>query len=166
MDATRVLWELEQRRLITETLQDYCTFVDQNDPEMIAMRVFAPGGEFELAANQAVSGREKLTRMFTKILGGFAATSHHLSNVRITLEGQDRAHATAYVYAWHRMTNGDRVEAWGRYSDDWVLLEEGWRIQRRVITMAGTDGLEGTPFQPMPRLASPTDLPSPTVTRR
>ena len=166
MDTTRVVWELEQRRLITETLMDYCELVDRNDPVNLAAKVFAPDGRFELGSRHSVVGRQDLCRMFAKTLAAFTATSHHLSNVRVTFAGDDRAESTACVYAWHRTVAGDRVEAWGRYTDRLVLLEEGWRIENRHLSMAGSDGWPDPPFEVLERLPNPTDAPSPAVQRR
>jgi uncharacterized protein (TIGR02246 family) len=166
MDVSRVVWELEQRRRVTDVLHDYCTFVDRNDPANLVEKVFAPDGVFELGSSRAVVGREQLARMFAKTLAGFCATSHHLSNVRVTFDGDDHAHATASVYAWHRTVAGERVEAWGRYNDRLVLLAEGWRIASRHIAMAGADGWKDAPFEFIERLPNPTDLPSPVIERR
>lgn len=164
--ADRTLWELEQRRLITETLLDYCEYVDRNDPPTLVRKVFAADGAFELGANRAVVGREQLARLFAKTLCAFTATSHHLSNVRITFEGDAEARATAYVYAWHRTLDDRRVDIWGRYHDQLRLTEEGWRIAVRRLSMAGSDGWLAAPFEQVERLGNPTDPPSPTIERR
>lgn len=166
MDVARVVWELEQRRRITEVLQDYCTFVDRNDPANLVRRVFAPDATFELGAERVVTGHENLARMFAKTLAAFTATSHHLSNVRITFDGDDAAHSTAYVYAWHRTLAGERVEAWGRYNDRLALVGEDWRIANRHISMAGADGWKDAPFEWIERLPSASELPSPVIQRR
>jgi ketosteroid isomerase-like protein len=166
VDDHRILGELEQRRLITETLLDYCEYVDCNDPATLVAKVFAEDGAFELGSRHAVVGRENLARMFAKTLAAFAHTSHHLSNVRISIDGDDRADATAYVYAWHQTPDGKRVEVWGRYRDRLRLTLEGWRIETRRISMGGVDGWEGAPFELAARLPNPVDPPSPTVERR
>lgn len=170
-DLRRMVWEQEQRRLITETLLDYCELVDRNDPEALVERVFAPDGAFELGSSRAVVGRENLAKMFSKTLAAFTATSHHLSNLRISFAesvsgAPGRAHATAFVYAWHRTVGGDRVEVWGRYADTLVRTEAGWRIQSRRATTAGADGWANAPFEYIDRLPNPTDTPSPEVQRR
>ena len=170
VDDHRILWELEQRRLVTETLLDYCEYVDRNDPATLVSRVFTEDASFELGSRHAVVGRADLQRMFAKTLAAFSATSHHLSNVRIGFlpagSGDERAEATAHVYAWHRTEAGRRVEVWGRYRDRLRLTEEGWRIEARRIAIAGFDGWESAPFEVIERLPNPTDLPAPTVQRR
>ena len=39
-ETDRLVWELEQRRLIAELLMDYSHFVDRNDPQGLVARVF------------------------------------------------------------------------------------------------------------------------------
>lgn len=165
-DPARVLWELEQRRLITETLQDYCHYVDRNDPAALATCVFAADGRFELGSRHAVVGREQLALMFAKTLCVFTRTSHHLSNVRIRFVADDAAESTAYVYAWHRAADdGRRIDLWGRYTDRLTLTAEGWRIARRRLTVAGSDGWRDPPFELVERLPNPVNPPSPRVER-
>ena len=50
-DSTKLLWELEQRRRIEETLMDYSFFVDRNDPIELVNRVFCEDGCFELGSS-------------------------------------------------------------------------------------------------------------------
>ncbi len=163
----RVVWELLQRQQITETLQDYCHFVDRNDPASLVTQVFCEDGCFELGARHAVSGRANLARMFAKTLAAFTATSHHLSNVRIRFSSEDAAQATAYVYAWH-VTVGDarRIDLWGRYQDELRRTPEGWRIATRRLSVAGSDGWENPPFEQVERLPNPAHTPAPEITRR
>lgn len=166
MDDRGILWELEQRRLITETLLDYCEYVDRNDPTTLVRLVFTEDAAFELGSTRAVIGREELAKMFAKTLAAFSATSHHLSNVRIGFVGDEAAESSAYVYAWHRTLDGQQVEVWGRYHDRVRLTLEGWRIERRHLSMAGSHGWDAAPFEPVPRLANPHETPSPLIQRR
>jgi SnoaL-like domain len=164
--SDRVIWELEQRRQITETLMDYCHFVDRNDPAALVDKVFCADGCFELGARHAV-GSENLARMFAKTLAAFTATSHHLSNVRIRFTDDDTAESTAYVYAWH-IAVGDRrrIDLWGRYRDNLRCTAQGWRIANRRLTVAGSDGWQDPPFDLAERLPNPADTPSPVITKR
>ena len=166
-DPARALWEVVQRQLITETLQDYCHYVDRNDPAGIVDHVFCPDGAFELGAKHAVIGHEQLILMFARTLAPFAMTSHHLSNVRIRFTGDTSAQSTAYVYAWHiAAADGKRIDLWGRYRDQLLLTDAGWRIASRRLTVAGSDGWDNPPFDLSERLPNPVNPPSPRVTRR
>ncbi len=150
-NAERLLWELAQRPLIEGVLLDYCEAVDLNDPERLVTEVFAPDGRFELGSKRAVVGSEALREMFGKTFTQFDACSHHLSNVRITITGDDTADASAYVYAWHRFVpGGERVDLWGRYHDRLRLVDGDWRIASRRLTVAG-DEWPGSPFERIPR---------------
>jgi len=165
-DIARLTWELEQRRLIEETLLDYARFVDRNDPVSLAGSVFCEDGQFELGSEHAVVGRAELERMFAKTLSAFSRTSHHVSNIRIRFVADEVAESSAYVYAWHiDARDGRRIDLWGRYHDTLRLTEEGWRIARRHLSVAGTDGWVDPPFELTERLPSADDLPSPTITR-
>ncbi|MFT5391484.1 MAG: ketosteroid isomerase-like protein [Gammaproteobacteria bacterium] len=166
-DSTKLLWELEQRRLIEETLLDYSFFVDRNDPAGLVNRVFCEDGCFELGSKHAVVGREQLALMFAKTLAQFTRTSHHFSNVRITFDGDETADSSAYVYAWHVDANdGRRIDLWGRYHDRLRLTPDGWRIANRRLSVAGSDGWTDPPFELAERLPNPSHLPSPKVTRK
>jgi len=167
MNLERTVRELENRRLITETLLDYSFYVDRNDPDALVEKVFCADGCFELGSRHAVIGRENLRLMFAKTLCVFSATSHHVSNVRIAFTGDDTAESTAYVYAWHvRAADGRRIDLWGRYHDRHRLTAQGWRIANRRLSAAGTDGWDDAPFAPVERLPNPVDPPSPKITRR
>lgn len=162
----RLVWELEQRRLIEETLMAYSHFVDRNDPAALVERVFCEDGRFGLGSRHAVVGREDLRLMFAKTLVAFTRTSHHLSNVQIRFLDNDGAEADSYVYAWHiAADDGRRIEVWGRYADRLRLTGAGWRIESRRLTVAGTDGWIDPPFELAERLANPQYTPSPRVTR-
>ena len=166
-NPARALWEVVQRQLITETLQDYCHYVDRNDPAGIVEHVFCTDGAFELGARHAVVGHEQLILMFAKTLAPFEMTSHHLSNVRIRFTGDASAESTAYVYAWHvAAAGGKRIDLWGRYRDQLRLTDAGWRIASRRLTVAGSDGWDNPPFDLSERLPNPVNPPSPRITRR
>ncbi len=163
----RAVWELQQREAITQTLINYCVGVDRNDPVAVTDLVFAEDGAFELGARYAVVGAAELQKMFARTLAPFSATSHHLSNVSITLTSATTAESSAYVYAWHlTVEDGRRIDLWGRYEDRLVLTPRGWRIASRRLSAAGSDGWDKPPFDLTERLPNPVNPPSPTLTRR
>ena len=166
IETEDLAWQLEQRRLIGEVLMDYSFFVDRNDPEGLVAAVFCEDGRFELGARHAVVGRAELSRMFAKTLAPFSRTSHHVSNIRVTLTGQETADSTAYVYAWHVMEeDGRRIDLWGRYHDQHRMTPDGWRIAVRRLTVAGADGWIDPPFEFAERLPNPSNPPSPKITK-
>ena len=167
IETGSLVWELEQRRLIAEVLTDYSDFVDRNDPAGLVAGVFCEDGCFELGSRHAVVGRADLALMFARTLAPFSRTSHHVSNIKVTFTGPQTAESTAYVYAWHiTATEGRRIDLWGRYFDQHRLTADGWRIANRRLTVAGSDGWIDPPFELAERLPSPTETPSPRITRR
>ena len=170
-ETERLVWELEQRRLIAEVLLDYSHFVDRNDPQGLVAQVFCPDGCFELGSRHAVIGRAELALMFARTLALFSRTSHHVTNIKVIFTGAqtgaETAESTAYVYAWHLTVDGGRrIDLWGRYHDRHRLSAEGWRIATRRLTVAGSDGWIDPPFELAERLPNPTETPPPKITRR
>ena len=166
-ETERLIWELEQRRLIAEVLIDYSHFVDRNDPDGLVARVFCEDGCFELGSRHAVIGRADLALMVARTLAPFSRTSHHVTNIKVTVTGAETAESTAYVYAWHlTVAGGRRIDLWGRYHDRHRLTAEGWRIANRRLTVAGSDGWIDPPFELSERLPNPQETPAPKITRR
>ena len=146
MDKT--IQELLDLRAIEQLMVRYADRIDANDPEGAAACFAEDGignywGKFQ--------GRKEIAARLSKILDLFSATSHHLSNVSIQLDG-DRATSMAYVYAFHRMADtNDPMHYWGRWVDRLVRLEEGWRFAEREVVGIGSiepDGAGRTREQP------------------
>ena len=133
MDKT--IQELLDLRAIEQLMVRYADRIDANDPEGAAACFAEDGighywGKFQ--------GRKAIAARLRKILDRFSATSHHLSNVSIRLDG-DRATSMAYVYAFHRMADtNDPMHYWGRWVDRLVRLDEGWRFAEREVVGIGS----------------------------
>jgi len=144
----KAIQELLDLRAIEQLMVHYADRIDANDPEGAAACFAEDGignywGKFQ--------GRKAIAARLTKILKMFSATSHHLSNVSIQLDG-DRATSMAYVYAFHRMADtNDPMHYWGRWVDRLVRLDEGWRFAEREVVGIGSiepDGAGRTRKQP------------------
>jgi uncharacterized protein (TIGR02246 family) len=85
-------------------------------------------------------GRRAIRERLTSILNMFLATSHHLSNVQIKLDGE-RATALSYVYAFHRLAdNREPMHYWGRWVDELVKRDGQWLFARREVVGVGSIG--------------------------
>ena len=131
--------EILHRHAITAVMHEYCRRADQNhNVEQAAL--FAPNG----VANWGVplQGRAAIAAFLSEALSKYSATSHHVSNIEIDFVDDTHATATSYVMAWHRHHDPDLddVTLFGRYDDDWVLLDEGWRFASRSLRFAGGIG--------------------------
>lgn len=129
--------ELLDEREIYRLMVHYIDRVDANDPAGAAQCFTEDGigiywGEYQ--------GREAIAVRLGGILDVFSATSHHLSNVAITLDG-DRATSLAYVYAFHRrIEDHSPLHVWGRWIDELERTADGWRFSRREVALVGRMG--------------------------
>ena len=124
---------------VTETILDYAEFVDTCEADSWA-DLFCEDGVFD--EGRVIEGREALRVHVRKLLRLFDATAHHITNIRVTSAGSGRAEASSYVYAWHRKTDGDDFEIWGRYLDELRFEDGRWRFAKRRVEMFGSRGWE------------------------
>jgi uncharacterized protein (TIGR02246 family) len=132
---------------VADVLHRYCYAVDDGDAAAVAA-VFAEDGELDVGNGVVIAGRDALLAFFERRLAQYDASSHHLSNIRVS-DVDGRARATSYVYAriWP-VGGGDGGELWARYLDD--LVEDGGRgsISRRSLRAAGWRGFPAFADQP------------------
>ena len=83
-----------------------------------------------------VIGHDAVRRLTLEMLDNYTATSHHISNIRATMTGDD-IEARSYVYAWHQTVEGAQVEVWGRYRSVLCLEDGVWRFSRHTARSAG-----------------------------
>jgi ketosteroid isomerase-like protein len=145
------VWQLTERLAVEGVLLDYCQFVDALDIEAVA-NLFTEDCEMDLGLGRVWHARrEVFENMSGRLEQDYTHTSHHLSNIRVVFESRDRATASSYVFAWHRQaSDGRERKLFGRYFDDLVRTDEGWKIRRRRLRMAGQDGYPRVPGHPEP----------------
>ena len=127
--------ELLDFRAIEQLMVRYAHCIDANDPEGAAA-CFTEDG---IGKYWGVSkGRKEIAARLAKILDLFSATSHHLSNINIQLDG-DQATAMSYVYAYHRMAEtNEPMHYWGRWVDRLVRVDGGWLLAEREVVGIGS----------------------------
>lgn len=141
------------RTAIAGLLYAYAWHFDRNEPEELA-ELFSSDAMVDYGPEMAnIGGRQNIA---ATVAGGlaeiFAATSHHISNVRIIPDGADRAASTAYVYAWHRYRSGaPDGYLWGQYHCRHRRTEQGWRIAEMVLRGAGTQDFHRATMHPIGR---------------
>ncbi len=138
-DALR---RLIDRQEITDLIHDYCTYVDRYEPEKVAA-LFTEDcvTNYGESFGGEVLGNKLVAKGCAYTLAGWIATSHHVSNIRLEFEDDDRARSSTYLYAWHKHDD-DRpdLEIWARYLDIFVRTPAGWRFQERRVQVAGQRG--------------------------
>ncbi len=139
-DLAGTVRQLADRQAILDVAHAYCIHFDANEPNAVAA-LFTGDATVDYGPEMpTIVGAEAIASAISRGLDHtFAATSHHLSNVRIGFDGTDAADVLAYVYAWHRYVDGSPDgELWGRYRYRFVRTDAGWRIASLVLQAAGT----------------------------
>jgi len=131
----------------------YCEHFDRNEPEAVASLFTADATiDYGPEATRIVGADAIAPTIAVGLEQTFAATSHHVSNIRITFDGTDTARAVTYLYAWHRYRDGSPDgELWGRYHHRFVRTVNGWRIAELVLTAAGSKGFHRAMMHPIGR---------------
>lgn len=139
MDPTPVLREITDRQAITELIYAYCERFDRNDPEGVA-ELFTDDAVIDYNPDTPnIVGADMAATIGIGLRDIFAGTSHHVSNVMITFEGDDAARSLCYVDAWHRYRSGAPDGfLWGRYLHRYRRTEAGWRFTSLLLQAAGT----------------------------
>ena len=140
MTLESVIAELKARTEIPDLIYTYALGVTSNDPEMQAS-VFAPDAQLELSGKR-LRGIDEISDFFRGSSSSFAAlglterssSTPLVGNIILKVEGS-RAHSesTAIIcHAGKRDVRSVTLIRGVRYSDDFVLLDDGWKIERRI----------------------------------
>jgi hypothetical protein len=86
-------------------------------------------------------GVDGVVEWMDRVLAQFEATQHLIGNISITFTSETSADAVSYVRAWHRFRDHAKPDMilWGEYHDQWVLVEDEWRIAERRVLEAGIE---------------------------
>ena len=154
----RALAELYDRSRISELFEAYARHIDALDLEALT-EVFTRDcqvsyGEVDL------DGLDALIAFLRESMPRFAATSHHITNLRVQSLASNEASVESYIQAWHRFRRArPDLVMHGRYSGRAVRTPDGWRIAEHRGRLAETDrapsGPEGAP-SPIPGAARGT----------
>ena len=151
--SAELLREIADRLAITDLIHAYCFHFDNNEPEAVATLFTADATVDYGPASATIVGSTTIAETIAVGLEHtFAATSHHVSNIRITFDGPDRAESVTYLYAWHRYVDGSPDgELWGRYRHDFARTQEGWRISWLLLEAAGMIDFHRATMHPIGR---------------
>jgi ketosteroid isomerase-like protein len=144
---------LTDREAISDLIHAYCFHFDQNEPEAVAA-LFTEGARVDYGpeVEPIVGAAQIAPRIAVGLTEIFAATSHHVSNIRIVFDDADRASSVSYLYAWHRYRDGSPDgELWGRYHHRFERTEAGWRIAELVLRAVGTRDFHRARMHPIDR---------------
>ena len=136
------LQRLLDERAVERLFHRYFERIDANDPEG-ASEFMTADVEFEIMIGERRSGRDRFARGVGRVLDGYTATSHHVTNLLVDLDG-DEGTAVMYVYAYHRMANtGEPWYLWARVRDRVRREGEEWLISEHLV-----HGMDAVPMRP------------------
>jgi hypothetical protein len=139
--------ELVDQHDIEQLMHRYATGIDIADYDLVGS-VFTDDGEIDYVSIGGQEGRwhDEVREWSEVALAAFPVRKHYLTNVVVTY-ADDRSTATSVTY-WRAPMGFARAdgsihlfESGGRYLDDLVRTEHGWRIARRVTAQ---DWMSGT----------------------
>jgi len=125
-------------RAVANLLADYCDRIDRYDVDGL-VALFTPDGTYDFGFGRLYTGPEQLRTLFRRV-EVYRATSHHVSNVHLAVEG-DRATVRSALYAYHvRAADASEVHVWGQYADELRRVDDRWLIRRRALRVAHEKG--------------------------
>ncbi len=138
---------MSDRAALADLAADYARCVDRGDPEGVAA-CFAPDGvlrRVDLPSGGTIlserTGREEIARAISRM--SYNATFHFLGQQQTEITG-DTATGETYCIAHHLTVPDDGTPATDfimfiRYHDQFVRLDEGWRILVRELQIDWTE---------------------------
>lgn len=147
--------QVQDRQAIVDLTIDYAWIIDhgQRDrlPEIFTNDVVLSISDIRGAEGTGATYTERqfdgIDEVIAKIdgsLGRLSVSQHLVSNQQVEID-EDSATCRSYLQAQHTRRGtegGDNFILGGRYVDELVRTDDGWRIARRVLFI---DWLEGNP---------------------
>jgi 3-phenylpropionate/cinnamic acid dioxygenase small subunit len=132
---------LSDREQIHDLAVRYATALDNRNWELLRT-CFLPDATGHYEGIGEVASYEEIERICRRALEPLDASQHILSNFVIDIHG-DEADFTCYLHAQHVKTDapgGPNFVIAGTYRDRHVKTSEGWRIARRELSTAWSEG--------------------------
>ena len=153
---------MEDYRAIHELLAHYARCVDARDG-VGAASVFCENGELHGPGAPAIAGRQRIARLYGKLLGRMTSSSHMVGNEQVLFTSRDTACAHCVLLAWEGFgaaldASVDNRFSLGRYELELVREADGeWRVSAMNVHFAGQTGTGrmaehlNRPWPPQPR---------------
>jgi SnoaL-like protein len=126
-------------RACERLVMDFAFFSDQQDYESLSA-LFTPDGVMQRPSGDPLVGRTAIIQSY-KSRGAGRLTRHICTNIRITVESEDRALGITYAVVFsanaarapeaHFGIKADPRYLIGEFEDEFVRTEEGWKIAHR-----------------------------------
>jgi ketosteroid isomerase-like protein len=143
-DVDALLQVLLDEREITRLSYRYATALDNRDWALLRS-CFRPDAVAEYEGLDRCEGYEAIEQLCRGALARLTRSQHLIGNVHPVVDG-DAATSECYLQAQHVQAGtpgGDTFIVAGRYSDELVRTDDGWRIARRRLETWWTSGNPG-----------------------
>jgi hypothetical protein len=132
-------WELVARESIRELVARYNGNGDAGRIDNV-VALFAPDAVLDVMGT-AHTGHAEIRGMFERAIAEIAAGSstnrpgvqHHTSTLQIEVLGPTSARARSYF----QVLMGGGLDHWGRYVDEFGVVDGRWAFTHRKVTVAG-----------------------------
>jgi hypothetical protein len=151
------MWELVARESIRDLIARWNYSGDARRMDEMVL-VLAPDAEFQAVDGDVLHGRDAVLDFLTGVRdrkddtagadprpppndgrylpeGTRPSIRHFTSNPRITFESETRAQVRTY----YAVLSSFGLDHWGRYIDEFGVVDGAWMITKRVITTDGVD---------------------------
>ena len=137
MDSS--LQEILARVSIEEQIYAYAIALDEKNWEALNL-VFTEDAETSYGTKDSdapfiCKSRKEIIKMCKEGLADVGVTQHLFSNIRIKIMG-DKAISKSSALIQHAskdFTESKSYEMWGEYSDNWILINDVWKIKNRKL---------------------------------
>lgn len=149
------LWELVARESIRDRIARWNANGDAGRfAEMV--QVLAPDAEFQAVGSPVIRGRDAVLAYLSGVRdenpgnapadgtlstgrylppGGRPSIRHHTSTIQIALTSEKTARVRSYYF----VLSSFGLDHWGRYLDDFGVVDGAWLITKRTATSEGVD---------------------------
>ena len=129
---------LLDEREIWRLMVEYFDAVDALEPKR-AVQIFSDDVTGDFMTGRVYTGRDSIERALSKILLQYEHTSHHITNHRVEISGDD-ATACTWIYAFHRMFETNDVwHLWARHVDELKRIDGSWKVSKRVLAAVDSE---------------------------
>ncbi len=135
--AASTLKQVLLEHALTQILTRYATACDTRNWDLL-QQVFTPDCTTVYGGSYTCEGVDRVRHMISTHLDGCGPTQHLLGNLEVDASNPARPRSKIQVRAVHQglgERSALRYDAIGFYEDEWALLPQGWRIQKRSMTM-------------------------------
>jgi hypothetical protein len=149
------VWELVARESIRDRIARWNSNGDAGRMDQMVL-VLAPDVEFQAAESEVLHGRDEVLAFLTGVKGDHAdapapsaaprtgrylppgkrpSIRHFTSNPQIDFDSETRAEVRTY----YQVLSSFGLDHWGRYLDEFGVVDGEWLITKRTVTTEGVD---------------------------